>query len=71
MCRVCGKPKKGHVCTGPPETAAPAAAPATAALAAANQPFQRDASDASSSTEAPPTTDEGRDDPANDWVLCD
>ena len=71
MCWVCGKPKKGHVCTGPPETAVPAAAPATAALAAANQPFQRDASDASSSTEAPPTTDEGRDDPANDWVLCD
>jgi hypothetical protein len=71
MCRVCGKPKKGHVCTGPPETAAPAAAPVTAPLASANQPLRRDASDASSSTEAPPTTDEGRDDPANDWVLCD
>ena len=57
MCWVCGKPKKGHVCTGPPQTAAPAEAPA-AASAAPNKPFRRDASDASSST-------------ANECVLCE
>ena len=57
MCWTCGKPKKGHVCTGPPQTAAPAEAPA-AASAAPNKPFRRDASDASSST-------------ANECVLCE
>ena len=34
MCWTCGKPKKGHVCTGPPQTAAPAEAPAAASAAA-------------------------------------
>ena len=68
MCRVCGKPKKGHVHGAAGDGGARGGARHRGA--AANQPFQRDASDAAP-TEAPPTTDEGRDDPANDWVLCD
>ena len=61
----------GHAGAASAVLRAPEADELCAALAAANHPFRRDASDASSSTEAPPTTDEGRDDPANDWVLCD